>query len=56
VILKEVIESSPTYIYANLRVDRTIAAFNCSPETQAIYAASKLAPLAVPYPCEDPTK
>jgi TolB-like protein/Flp pilus assembly protein TadD len=56
VILKEVIESSPTYIYANLRVDRTIAAFNCSPETQAIYAASRLAPLAVPYPCEDQTQ
>ena len=52
VILKEVIQSFPAYIYANLRADRTIAAFNCSPETQAIYAASKLAPLSVPYPCE----
>lgn len=56
VILKEVIQSSPAYVYANVRVDRTIAAFNCSAETQAIYAATKLPPLAVPYPCEDQTQ
>jgi TolB-like protein/Flp pilus assembly protein TadD len=56
VVLKEVIQSFPAYIYAALRADRTIAAFNCSPETQAIYAASRLAPLAVPYPCEDQTQ
>ncbi len=52
VILKEVIQSSPAYIYASIRADRTIVGFNCSAETQAIYAAARLAPLAVPYPCE----
>ena len=56
VTLKEVIQSSPGYIYALIRVDRTVTAFNCSPETQAIYAATTLAPLAVPYPCEDQTQ
>jgi len=52
VILNEVIQSSPAYMYAYLRADRTITEFNCSAETQAIYAAARLAPLAVPYPCE----
>ena len=56
VILKEVIQSSPGYVYAALRADRTIAAFNCSPETRAIYATTNLPPLAVPYPCEGLTK
>jgi tetratricopeptide (TPR) repeat protein len=52
VLLKELIESYPAYTYGGVRVDRTIAAFNCSAETQAIYEASGLPELVVPYPCE----
>ena len=52
VLLQELIDNYPAYTYAGLRIDRTIAAFNCSAETQAMYKASGLPELAVPYPCE----
>ncbi len=55
-VLKEEIQYTPVYIYGGVRVDRSLAAFNCSPETQAIYATTNLPPLAVPYPCEGLTK
>jgi TolB-like protein/Tfp pilus assembly protein PilF len=53
ILLEELIESSPNYTYGEIRVDHTIAAFNCSDETQAIYAASDLPELLVPYPCDE---
>ncbi|NQV87463.1 MAG: hypothetical protein HQ492_10345, partial [Woeseiaceae bacterium] len=53
IVLKEAIEKYPVYRYGGTRVDRTIAAFNCSAETQAIYAASGLPELVVPYPCDE---
>jgi len=41
---------------ATMRVDRTLAAFNCSPETQAIYASAGLPELVVPFPCDQGAK
>ena len=52
-LLQELIKHSPNYTYGNLRIDRSIAAFNCSEETQAIYASSDLPDLLVPYPCDE---
>jgi TolB-like protein len=52
-ILRELIADYPAYTYGTTRVDRTIAAFNCSAETQAVYATSTLPELAVPYPCDE---
>ena len=51
ILLQELIEHRSNYTYAEVRIDRTIAAFNCSEETQAIYASSGLPDLLVPYPC-----
>jgi len=52
-LLKELIKHSPSYTYGASRIDRSIAAFNCSEETQEIYASSGLHELLVPYPCEE---
>jgi TolB-like protein/Flp pilus assembly protein TadD len=52
ILLQELIDGYPAYTYAGVRVDRTIAAFNCSTETQAMYRSSDLPDLVVPYPCE----
>jgi len=53
ILLEELIEHLPNYTYGEVRIDRTIAAFNCSDETQAIYANSGLPELLVPYPCDE---
>jgi TolB-like protein len=53
ILLKENIEHYRAYSYGTTRVDRTIGAFNCSAETQAIYAATGLPELVVPYPCDE---
>jgi len=53
VFLEGLIEHRSNYTYAEVRINRTIAAFNCSEETQAIYATSGLPALVVPYPCEE---
>ncbi len=50
--LQELIDNRPAYSMEGIRIDRTLAAFNCSAETQAMYKASGLPELAVPYPCE----
>ena len=52
ILLKELIKHAPSYTYGTTRIDRSIAAFNCSEETQAIYASSGLPALSVPYPCD----
>jgi len=52
-VLKELIENASNYSYGGTRIDRSIAAFNCSEETQAIYAKSGLPELVVPYPCDE---
>jgi TolB-like protein len=53
IVLQELIANYPTYTYGGTRVNRSIAAFNCSAETQAIYASSGLPELVVPYPCDE---
>ena len=53
ILLKELIEYASNYTYGMTRIDRSIAAFNCSEETQAIYASSGLPELLVPYPCDE---
>jgi TolB-like protein/Tfp pilus assembly protein PilF len=53
ILLKELIANYPAYTYGGTRVNRSIAAFNCSEETQAIYATSSLPELVVPYPCDE---
>ncbi len=53
IILQEIVDQNPIYTYGLTRVDRTIAAFNCSAQTQAIYAATDLPELVVPYPCDE---
>jgi len=52
-VLKELIENASNYSYGGTRIDRTIAAFNCSEETQAVYASSGLPELVVPFPCDE---
>ncbi len=53
ILLKELIAHYPSYTYGGTRVNRSIAAFNCSEETRAIYASTNLPELVVPYPCDE---
>ena len=53
VLLEELIQYQPNYYAGSVRIDRTIAAFNCSEKTQAIYASNGLPELLVPYPCDE---
>jgi TolB-like protein/Flp pilus assembly protein TadD len=54
ILLKELIDSDASnYTYGGTRVDLTLTAFNCSEETQAIYASTNLPELLVPYPCAE---
>ena len=52
ILLQDLIDNRPAYQYGGIRIDRTLPAFNCSAETQAMYEASGLPELVVPYPCE----
>jgi len=55
-MLKEYVSHESVIIYATMRVDRTLAAFNCSAETRAVYASAGLPELVVPYPCDQGEK
>lgn len=52
-MLADIIANSPYADWAYIRVNYTIPGFICDAEVQAMFAETSLAPLTVPYPCEE---